>query len=372
MAIEENIFWFPYLIILLISFAGFIIPFLLKETIIFGSRFPVQMVNRSEVNNLKQNYKHLYLSVNIPFIIALGFLLYNFPDERVFSAGIILQLVLMFLIHILFNRKAREVKKTLLLYSEAAPSKQVLTVDTKFREGKYLVPVWWFLPAVFVIILNFLILILSYSKAPAQIPLHFDMLGNSTEFTVKSYLHVLIIPLSSCVMLLVFVGIYFLIKRSRQEIDSYSPELSAQKNRRFRQIWSGYLIIMCSVLITWFFFLSLHINNLLIIRADLFRVMNMGIPFMILLSAIALAIVTGQSGSRLKFQRTGASQDADNADDDRYWKLGMIYYNPDDPSFFVEKRYGIGWTINFGHTAAVAMFLGILAAIIIIQLVLKS
>ena len=372
MAIEENIFWFPYLIILLISFAGFIIPFLLKETIIFGSRFPVQIVNRSEVNNLKQNYKHLYLSVNIPFIIALGFLLYNFPDERLFSAGIIFQLVLMFLIHILFNRKAREVKKTLLLYSEAAPPKQILTVDTKFREGKYLVPVWWFLPAVFVIILNFLILILSYDKAPAQIPLHFDMLGNATEFTVKSYLHVLMIPLSSSLMLLVFVGVYFLIKRSRQEIDSHNPEISAQKNRRFRLIWSGYLSIMCTVLITWFFFLSLHINNLLIIPGNLFRVMNMGIPFMILLSAIALAIVTGQSGSRLKFRQTGSSQDADNADDDRYWKLGMIYYNPDDPSFLVEKRYGVGWTINFGHISTVVMLIGILTAIVIIHFVLKS
>ena len=367
MAIEENIFWFHYLIILLISFVGFIIPFLLKETIIFGSRFPVQTVNRSEVNNLKQNYKHVYLSVNIPFIIALGFLLYNFPDERFFSAGIILQLVLMFLIHILFNRKAREVKNIFLRDSEAVPPRLILTVDTKFREGKYLVPVWWFLPAAFVTILNFLILILSYDKVPAQIPFHFDMVGNATEFIVKSYLHVLMIPLSSCLMLLIFVGIYFLIKRSKQEIDSHDPEISTQKNRRFRLIWSGYLIIMCTVLITWFFFLSLHINNLLIIPGNFFWFINMGVPFMILLSAIALAIVTGQSGSRLKSSQTFSSGDANNADDDRYWKLGMIYYNPEDPSFFVEKRYGIGWTINFGHTATIVMFIGIMAAIIIMH-----
>jgi uncharacterized membrane protein len=372
MAVEENIFWIPYLIILLISFIGFIIPFLLKETIIFGSRFPVEIVNRPETNNLKQNYKHVYLSVNIPFVVALGFLLYNFPDERFFSAGFILQLVLIFLVQILFNRKAREVKNTLLRYNETAPQKQVVTVDTKFREGKYLVPIWWFLPAVFIIILNFLILILFYDKAPAQIPLHFDIMGNATEFAGKSYLHVLMIPISSVFMLLIFVGIYFLIKRSKQEIESHDPEISGQKDRRFRLIWSGYLIIMFSVLITWFFFLSLHVNGLLIISGDLFRVINMGIPFLILLSAITLAIKTGQSGSRLKSSRTFSSRDANNADDDQYWKLGMIYYNPDDPSFFVEKRYGIGWTINFGHTAAVVMFFGILAAIIIIEFILKN
>ena len=98
----------------------------------------------------------------------------------------------------------------------------------------------------------------------------------------------------------------------------------------------------------------------------------MGIPTIILLSAIALATVTGQSGSRLKSSQTFSSSDASNPDDDRHWKLGMIYYNPDDPSFFIEKRYGVGWTINFGHTIAVAMFIGILAAIIIIHFILKN
>lgn len=34
--------------------------------------------------------------------------------------------------------------------------------------------------------------------------------------------------------------------------------------------------------------------------------------------------------------------------DDRYW-YGFFYYNPDDPDPFVPKRYGLGWTINFGH-----------------------
>ena len=34
---------------------------------------------------------------------------------------------------------------------------------------------------------------------------------------------------------------------------------------------------------------------------------------------------------------------------DHAWKLGIIYFNPDDPAFLVEKRFGIGWTLNFGH-----------------------
>jgi uncharacterized membrane protein len=34
---------------------------------------------------------------------------------------------------------------------------------------------------------------------------------------------------------------------------------------------------------------------------------------------------------------------------DACWKLGMFYFNPDDPALFVEKRIGIGYTINFAH-----------------------
>lgn len=33
---------------------------------------------------------------------------------------------------------------------------------------------------------------------------------------------------------------------------------------------------------------------------------------------------------------------------DEGWK-GIFYSNPDDPALFVPKRYGIGYTLNFGN-----------------------
>ena len=32
-------------------------------------------------------------------------------------------------------------------------------------------------------------------------------------------------------------------------------------------------------------------------------------------------------------------------DDDSLWIFGCIYNNPDDPSLFVNKRFGAGWTV---------------------------
>lgn len=32
--------------------------------------------------------------------------------------------------------------------------------------------------------------------------------------------------------------------------------------------------------------------------------------------------------------------------------IGPFYYNPRDPELWVEKRYGIGWTLNFARSAS--------------------
>lgn len=36
---------------------------------------------------------------------------------------------------------------------------------------------------------------------------------------------------------------------------------------------------------------------------------------------------------------------------DACWKFGLIYYNPNDSALLVEKRFGVGYTFNFGHRA---------------------
>ncbi|HJV48108.1 MAG TPA: DUF5808 domain-containing protein [Geothrix sp.] len=36
-------------------------------------------------------------------------------------------------------------------------------------------------------------------------------------------------------------------------------------------------------------------------------------------------------------------------DPDRLYRWGLFYVNPADPRIWVPKRFGIGWTLNFGH-----------------------
>jgi uncharacterized membrane protein len=65
-----------------------------------------------------------------------------------------------------------------------------------------------------------------------------------------------------------------------------------------------------------------------------------------LLAASSLClIVIGPIGSR-------APSHSNDYTPDGAWKLGVFYYNPNDAALFVEKRFGLGWTVNFGQTRA--------------------
>ncbi|MFW9928742.1 MAG: DUF1648 domain-containing protein [Candidatus Thorarchaeota archaeon] len=363
--VDYSSFWFPYSIIVLVAFVGFITPFILRENILFGSRFPNEIINHPEVENLKRNYKHLYLSIYIPFLLALGLFLYYSPENNYFLGGVIVEAVLLYLIYAVYNKKAKELKKELLSQENYNTKKEVLTVDTKFREGKYIISIWWFLPSLIIILLNIFILFHNYNKIPDQIILHFNLEGVATGLTNKSYLHVLIIPLTSMLILVAFLVMYFFIKMSKQELDSNKPVTSKLRDRYFRLIWSDYAVILCTMLVAWMFFVSLHIDKLLVISGNAFEIFNIAIPFLIISSTLILTLKTGQSGSKLRIKANELATGMNNVDDDSSWKFGMIYYNPHDPSIFVQKRMGIGWTVNMGRPAGIV----ILIALIVIPII---
>ena len=73
--------------------------------------------------------------------------------------------------------------------------------------------------------------------------------------------------------------------------------------------------------------------------------------------------------------RTRASPPADRQptsaifrDDERYWSGGIFYNNPDDPAVFVPKRFGLGWTVNFGHPQGKLLLIGILLLPLVLAL----
>jgi len=77
------------------------------------------------------------------------------------------------------------------------------------------------------------------------------------------------------------------------------------------------------------------------------------LPILIATVAMLVALIFAMSRLAKHYAHLhaadGASPEGGTAD---HWKFGVFYANRDDAALFVPKRFGIGYTLNFGHVAA--------------------
>jgi uncharacterized protein DUF5808 len=86
-----------------------------------------------------------------------------------------------------------------------------------------------------------------------------------------------------------------------------------------------------------------------ILSARLWIVM---LPMMLFNFGVALWMVrVGQGGQRAV--PAAARERRGDATPDQAWKIGgLLYFNPNDPAIWVEKRVGFGYTLNIGNSSA--------------------
>src|SRR5262249_52961286 len=102
-------------------------------------------------------------------------------------------------------------------------------------------------------------------------------------------------------------------------------------------------------------------------RGALATVGLLPLAFVFVLVAIVVLARLGQGGSRMP-----AADDARVAgsavpigDRTPDWKLGIFYFNPDDSAVLVEKRFGLGYSLNFARpTAWIIVLLALMAPLI--------
>ncbi len=100
----------------------------------------------------------------------------------------------------------------------------------------------------------------------------------------------------------------------------------------------------------------------------------MNVPQLLVICGVLIAVVLVLFLPHPRSQRK-ASTPADRPptsvvfrDDDRYWYGGLFYNNPDDPAMFVPRRFGFGWTLNFGHPRAKLFLITLLVLVLVLVL----
>ena len=189
-----------------------------------------------------------------------------------------------------------------------------------------------------------------------------------TRWADKSYRAVFWIPVQQFFMIALFVFINSTISRAKQQINAANPEKLLIQNQMFRLRWSAFIIVTGTIMVI--IFGSIQMSFIFNVDPKVTALISGALTVILVIYAIILSISTGQGGSRVKVN-DGKMIEQTDRDDDKYWKLGQFYFNPDDPTIFLEKRFGIGWTLNFASIKAWLIFIGLIGFIIGIQYVFR-
>ncbi|AWB43354.1 hypothetical protein DCC85_03360 [Paenibacillus sp. CAA11] len=341
------------------------LPYLTRENISFGVTVSEEVYHSEPVVRMRKQYARTCAVLNGALLLI--FATVTIAGNESIQAYAIPAYILFILgcstaLHIRFHRKMKDYKAQ--LPAEATqPAK--LTLDTSFRKRRMVLSSRWYLIHLVIIGVSIGAALALYDRFPDTIPMQYDFQGQVTRSVEKSYRSILFPNIMQLLMTGLLLFINLIILRSKQQLSPSNPEQSARQNAAFRYRWSVFNLLASLVLILLFAFMQW--TMLYPVNMQVSLLVSLGMPLLIVFGAIYLSINTGQGGSRIGKKGSLGAEAPIN--DDNAWKLGSIYYNPKDPAVFVEKRMGVGWTVNFARPLAWVFLFAPLVLIVIVVLV---
>jgi len=337
-------------------------PYLTRETVSFGVSVSPEQYWSEPIRRLRRQYAAVSGGIYSLLLIACLLSVWNKDGNAQgvwFSVYIGLTIIFSTALYLVFYFRMKKIRPALPVAS-SAPT--LLAVDTGFRRQKLALSGKWFLIHAGIIAASVALVLSQYAAIPDPVAMKFDFSGEVVRSATKSYRVVLFPNVMQVIMTILFGFVNWSIQHSKQQLQAADPERSLRQNVAFRRRWSVFTLASSLALILMFSFMQ--VNLIRPMDKNIITLVSMAFPVSIVLFALVLSFTTGQGGSRIG-RGTAAATGTSTAPvpDDRYWKLGSIYFNPQDPSLFVEKRSGIGWTMNFANPLSWITLLGILAVI---------
>lgn len=341
------IMWLLIAVLLPVFIPTIFIPYWTRKSESFGVSIPEEAYQRPDIKKMRQKYAWTTTLLSL-LTVAAFVLTANGQDEKwtgiIFTIFIFAYIALSFFVYLVFHKQMKELKQK---HQEWVQKPQLVMIDTGFRNQKLAYSNYWLIIPFLISIVTLIITLANYQQIPERFPMQYNFSGEVTTWGTKSYKSVLLMPIMQMYLTLLFLFVNIVISKAKQQVSAANPEESIKKNIIFRRRWSLFTIIMGTGLVLMFMLPQLAmiypINRQVLLYAPLVFVIG------ICAVSIILSITTGQGGSRVSVKGIAGKGTIINRDDDRYWKLGMFYFNRKDPAIFLEKRFGIGWTNNWAH-----------------------
>ncbi|MCL2631655.1 MAG: DUF5808 domain-containing protein [Coriobacteriia bacterium] len=326
-------------------------PYVTRKTELFGVSVPMLESNHPRLRSLRASYRNQMLLFGLALLLSTIILALISPAWSnislfVWLGTIAVYLVISFALYLPKHRAMKQIKQSELWQDDHHTAVVTASIEAPSKDTAS--PAWLLLFPL-VIGLGAILLVAIWPQIPDQVPVHFDLSGQPDQYVPKGpkvYLPMLIIEVF---IALVFSGVFFMIRIAKRQIDSAQPIESLHRSQRYRHLSSILMILLGLVTIVFMQLLQLYT---FLGDSDISMVMLATLVFMVIVFIVIIVAMfyIGQGGSRLPL-RSGRIESEINYDDDRFWKLGLFYFNKDDPAVFVEKRFGIGWTNNYARPA---------------------
>jgi uncharacterized membrane protein len=240
--------------------------------------------------------------------------------------------------------------------------RQGVAVDTSVRTRPERFPWLWAVPALLVLGVTVTAGILRYPDMPAVLVQHYNRYGVADRIAPKSVVSAfspVFVQAGVTALILVLTLLSF---RSRPAQDAAAPVATAHRYRAYAPRMAKALLLMAACTNLSMFLTAWQIWDATGAPSVALALLPVVVGIVVLLG---IAIRTGQNGSRLPGGEDDENTGVVQQDDDKYWRAGgTLYVNRRDPALFVPKRFGIGWTINFGNPRSLFFLAPVVIAVV--------
>ncbi len=335
-------------------------PYLSPRGVFFGVRLEEKYKKAPEIRKITRTYLYeCTVSFIVITLLTMG-LIYSCTSEKSLTFIVIASMILLVAICFACFVKAYNHIKSFAQHLNASSDEVAKTVvDTDLMKAKnklrrhfrYL----YILPIILALATT-LYMLLSYNSLPSRIPTHWNFLGQADGWQLKTPVTVSIYGLLQVALVSMLCYISDQIFTTRGRLDQANYELSKKIFLSYlKKIGYSFYVMLFSIEALFIFttFSMVHATP-----------MQPAALICSLLLPLGATIYMCIAWFRYRKDTPSyASYSPENADN--HWIWGSFYYNPDDPSTFVEKRYGIGWTINMATPLGKGLMIGLLLIIII-------
>lgn len=330
------------------------LPSINKPTVPFGVRVPAQRADDPTVVRQTRIYRWRVLGSGVLAAVVCA-VVYGVTGVTVLLPLSVLVLVgLWYGCYVMANHAIRAAKAAGNWYEGL---RQGIAVDTGLRTDPPRFPWPWLAPALIVTLATVVIGVIRYPSMPAVLAVHYGARGVPDRMAVKSVgtaFSLVFVQIGVTALLAgIAAGITF---RSRADIDPAHPVSSARWHRRYVSLGTRALLGLAAMID-----LGMLGSSLLMWTGTV----TSWAPLVVVVPILAAVVVAVVVLARNNRERDEGEKDTGltHRDDDTYWKGGLFYVNRDDPALLVARRFGLGWTLNFGNPRTAMLLVGVLALI---------